>query len=59
MNDKPLTYVVLLPLAGNEGAYHESATSTTPEGAAEVVRILLAHPAPHVTHIRIEIRRML
>lgn len=54
MNDKH-EYVVLLPLPGHPDGWYAVARAVTPDGAAEVVRVLLAQRAREHTEILVRV----
>lgn len=54
MNNK--TYHVQLQMEASRDAWWTIARAVSPEGAAEVVRVILANLSPDQTLIRVEIR---
>lgn len=65
MDNIKYRYDIKAPLVGatpdqiaNGSAYITIASPDTPEGAAECIRILCAHPAAAADHIRVEVRRI-
>lgn len=55
MNGKQ-DYVVQVPLTGSTDQWFDVARAVTPEGAAELVRVLLTHRSPDVNIVRVEVR---
>jgi hypothetical protein len=56
MNDM-VEYIVQTPLnAVDADKWHDTARATTPEGAAELIRVLLTHRNPDTVLFRVDVR---
>ena len=54
-NSAKYTYAVQVPLLGHPDPWYTVARATTPEGAAEVVRVLLLHRDSLVAAVQVRV----